>query len=60
MSNAVNDRISRLRSGRSGMDRASVVTQDAKDFIANHSRSQEAWENRARNKPHTTFALGAM
>jgi hypothetical protein len=42
------------------MDRASVVTQDAKDFIVNHSRNQEAWENRARNKPHTTFALGAM
>ncbi|MGZ0895899.1 hypothetical protein [Pseudomonas putida] len=42
------------------MDRASVVTQDAKDFIVNHSRTQEAWENRARNKPHTTFALGAM
>lgn len=60
MSNAVNERISRLRSRRSGLDRASVVTQDAKDFIVNRSRNQEAWEYRARDKPYTTFALGAM
>ncbi|MNJ32381.1 hypothetical protein D3C77_270460 [compost metagenome] len=60
MSNGVNDRISRLRSRRSGLDRASVVTQDAKDFIVNRSRNQEAWEYRARDKPYTTFALGAM
>lgn len=60
MSNGVNDRISRLRSRRSGLDRSSVVAQDAKDFIVNHSRTQEAWERRARDKPYTTFALGAM
>lgn len=60
MSNGVNDRISRLRSRRSGLDRSSVVAQDAKEFIVNHSRTQEAWERRARDKPYTTFALGAM
>ncbi|THF34441.1 hypothetical protein E5170_09250 [Pseudomonas atacamensis] len=60
MSNGVNDRISRLRSRRSGLDRAAVVTQDAKDFIVNRSRNQEAWESRARDMPYTTFALGAM
>ena len=60
MSNGVNERISRLRSRRSGLDRATVVTQDAKEFIVNRSRNQETWENRARDKPHTTFALGAM
>ncbi|UQY33053.1 hypothetical protein K8U54_15085 [Pseudomonas fulva] len=60
MSNGVNDRISRLRSRRSGLDRSSVVAQDAKEFIVNHSRTQEVWERRARDKPYTTFALGAM
>ncbi|MNQ78266.1 hypothetical protein D3C85_931730 [compost metagenome] len=60
MSNSINDRINRLRSRRSGLDRASVITKDAKDFIVNRSLTQEMWERRAKDKPNTTFALGAM
>ncbi|VVO40518.1 hypothetical protein [Pseudomonas fluorescens] len=60
MSNSINDRINRLRSRRSGLDRSSVIAMDAKDFIVNRSLTQEAWERRAKDKPSTTFALGAM
>lgn len=60
MSNSINDRINRLRSRRSGLDRASVIAMDAKDFIVNRSLTQEVWESRAKDKPNTTFALGAM
>ncbi|MBI6750958.1 hypothetical protein [Pseudomonas syringae] len=60
MSTSINDRISRLRSRRSGLDRSSVIAMDAKDFIVNRSLTKEAWENRAKDKPSTTFALGAM
>lgn len=60
MSNSINDRISRLRSRRSGLDRSSVIALDAKDFIVNRSLNQERWEGRAKDKPYTTFALGAM
>lgn len=60
MSNSINDRINRLRSRRSGLDRSSVIAMDAKDFILNRSLTQEAWERRAKDKPTTTFALGAM
>ncbi|WP_455922677.1 hypothetical protein [Pseudomonas putida] len=60
MSNGVNVRISRLRSRRAGLDRASVVTQDAWELIQNRSRQREAWESKAVDKPFTTYALGAM
>ena len=60
MSNSINDRINRLRSRRSGLDRSSVIAMDAKDFIVNRSLTQEVWEQRAKDKPSTTFALGAM
>lgn len=60
MSSSINDRISRLRSRRSGMDRTSVIAMDAKDFIVNRSLALEDWERRAKDKPNTTFALGAM
>lgn len=60
MSNGVNGRISRLRSRRSGLDRASVVTQDARDLINNRSQQRETWESRVGDKPFTTYALGAM
>ncbi len=60
MSTSVNDRINRLRSRRSGLDRSSVIAMDAKDFIVNRSLTKEAWEYRAEDKPSTTFALGAM
>ncbi|WP_259639614.1 hypothetical protein [Pseudomonas syringae group genomosp. 3] len=60
MSNGVNDRISRLRSRRSGLDRVSVVTQDARNMINNRSQQREVWESRAGDKPFTTYALGAM
>lgn len=60
MSSSINDRINRLRSRRSGLDRTSVIAMDAKDFIVNRSLAQEAWERRAKDKPNTTFALGAM
>ncbi|WP_241496212.1 hypothetical protein [Pseudomonas syringae] len=33
---------------------------DAKEFIVNRSLNKEAWESRAKDKPYTTFALGAM
>ncbi|MEX7116560.1 hypothetical protein AB2C39_35470, partial [Pseudomonas aeruginosa] len=60
MSNSINDRINRLRSRRSGLDRSSVIALDAKDFIVNRSLNQERWEGRAKDKPYTTFVLGAM
>ena len=37
MSNSINDRISRLRSRRSGLDRSSLIAMDAKDFIVKMS-----------------------
>lgn len=60
MSNSINDRINRLRSRRSGLDRSSIIAMDAKDFIVNRSLTREAWERRAKDKPNTAFALGAM
>ena len=61
MSNSsMNEKISRLRARRSGSDRLAVLTQDAREFIVNKSKYQEAWERRAATKPATTFALGAM
>ena len=60
MSTSINERINRLRSRRLGLDRSSVIAMDAKDFIVNRSLTQEAWEHRAKDKPNTTFALGAM
>lgn len=60
MSTSINDRINRLRSRRSGLDRTSAIAMDAKDFIINQSLKKEAWEHRAKDKPSTTFALGAM
>ena len=60
MSTSINDRINRLRSRRSGLDRSSVIAMDAKDFIVNRSLTKEAWEHRVKDKPNTTFALGAM
>lgn len=60
MNTSINDRISRLRSRRLGLDRSSIIAMDAKDFIVNRSLTPEAWENRAKDKPSTTFALGAM
>lgn len=60
MSNSTSDRINRLRSRRSGLDRSALVAMDAKDFIVNRSLTQEVWERRAKDKPNTTFALGAM
>lgn len=60
MDYGASERISRLRSRRSGLDRASLVTQDARDLINNRSLQRELWESRAENKPFTTYALGAM
>lgn len=60
MNTSINERISRLRSRRSGLDRSSVIAMDAKDFIVNRSLTKEAWEHRVKDKPNTTFALGAM
>lgn len=60
MSTSINERINRLRSRRSGLDRSSVIAMDAKDFIVNRSLTKEAWEHRVKDKPNTTFALGAM
>ncbi|MDU8498573.1 hypothetical protein RYB01_05175 [Pseudomonas syringae] len=60
MKTSINERINRLRSRRSGLDRSSVIAMDAKDFIVNRSLTKEAWEHRVKDKPNTTFALGAM
>ena len=60
MSTSINERINRLRSRRSGLDRSSVIAMDAKDFIVSRSLTKEAWEHRVKDKPNTTFALGAM
>ncbi|WP_315335269.1 hypothetical protein [Pseudomonas grimontii] len=60
MNTPINERINRLRSRRSGLDRSSVIAMDAKDFIVNRSLTKEAWEHRVKDKPNTTFALGAM
>ncbi|PYD29638.1 hypothetical protein [Pseudomonas syringae] len=60
MNTSINERINRLRSRRSGLDRSSVIAMDAKDFIVNRSLTKEAWEHRVKDKPNTTFALGAM
>ncbi|WP_460140491.1 hypothetical protein [Pseudomonas sp. S2_E01] len=56
----INQRLSRLRARRNGTDRFDHITQDAKDFINNKSRTAEAWERRSKDKPSTTYALGAM
>lgn len=60
MNTPINERINRLRSRRSGLDRSAVIAMDAKDFIVNRSLTKEAWEHRVKDKPNTTFALGAM
>jgi hypothetical protein len=59
MNTPINERINRLRSRRSGLDRSSVIAMDAKDFIVNRSLTKEAWEHRVKDKPNT-FALGNL
>lgn len=58
MSNSINDRISRLRSRRSGLDRSSIIAMDAKDFIVNRSLTQEAWERREKTNPTRPLLWG--
>ncbi|MEB2091786.1 hypothetical protein VDS19_15170 [Xanthomonas campestris pv. campestris] len=62
MAKTINERITALKSRRSGEDRFDLLVED-KAALANYIGKmlrEEAWEKKASNKPNTRYALGAM
>ncbi|MDC8640831.1 hypothetical protein [Xanthomonas hortorum] len=62
MARTIDERISALKSRRCGTDRLQLLVQDEAalaEYLEKITR-QETWETKATNKPHTSYALGAM
>jgi hypothetical protein len=60
MARDITGRLDRLRTRRKGIDRLGRLNETAQDEILKKSAGEEAYQTRARNKPYTRYALGAM
>lgn len=56
----INSRLDRLRTRRKGIDRLDRLNEMAQDEILRKSADEEAYQTRAKTKPYTRYALGAM
>lgn len=61
MARPIDDRLTRLKNRRSGIDRFGTLTADQQVEAITKSILEESWQKRATaDKPHTRYALGAM
>ncbi len=61
MARPINDRLTRLKNRRSGVDRFGTLTADQQVEAITKSIIEESWQKRAAaDRPHTRYALGAM
>ncbi|TBF35275.1 hypothetical protein ELG88_08625 [Rhizobium leguminosarum] len=60
MATDINERLTRLRTRRSGFDRADRVSKDAATSVYAKHLLGEGWEKRAKDQPYTRYCLGAM
>jgi len=60
MASDITRRIERLRSRRAGTDRLERLTEAARNAVLAKSLAEQPWQKRAKNQPHTQYALGAM
>lgn len=60
MARTIRDRIARLDSRRSGIDRLTAVAQDSQFEVLAKSLVQEGYKNRAKEQPYTEYTLGSM
>lgn len=60
MAKNIEKRLQQLRLRRGGVDRLAQLNEAARDEVIRKSVLEEEWQKRAKNKPHTQYALGAM
>jgi hypothetical protein len=61
MARPIDDRLTRLKARRSGIDRFGTLTADQQVEAITKSIMEDRWQKRATaDKPHTRYALGAM
>lgn len=60
MAHDIGKRLEQLRVRRRGTDQLSRLSADAQLNVVAKSLTEEAWQKRATDKPHTRYALGAM
>lgn len=60
MAKDINSRIASLRKRRAGTDRVQKISESERTAVLAKSLTEETWQKRAANKPHTRYALGAM
>lgn len=53
-------RLKQLSNRRSGTDRLTQLNDDARREIIANSYTEEVWQKRAKDRPYTQYALGAM
>lgn len=60
MARDINERLTRLKNRRKGIDRLDRLAESARTDLLAKSILSESWQKRALSHPHTRYALGAM